>query len=78
MASPSSIGGGGNDDDNDNGETVGNGNNGNGNAISRGEASRIVDYAVEEERIVEMRDPRKGAAFCFDGLSYYLPKKKMG
>jgi len=51
-------GGGGNDDDD--GGTDGNGNNGNGNAISREEASRIVDF-VKEERMV--------AAMCFDDWS---------
>jgi hypothetical protein len=49
---------GGNDEDD--GGTDGNGNNGNGNAISREEASRIVDF-VEEERMA--------AAMCFDGWS---------
>ena len=39
----------------------GNGNNGNGNAISREEASRIVDL-VKEERMAEMRDLGKGAS----------------
>ena len=45
------MGGGGDDDDDDDGGTEGNGNNGKGNAISRGEASRIVDF-VGEERMV--------------------------
>ena len=42
---------GGGDDDDDDGGTKGNGNNGNRNAISRGEASRIVNF-VKEERMV--------------------------
>ena len=41
----------------------GNGNNGNENTISRREAARIVDF-VEEERMAEMHDLRKGAS-CF-------------
>ena len=53
-------GGGGGGNDGDDGGTDGNGNNGNGNAISREEASRIVDF-VEEERMA--------AAMCFDGWS---------
>ena len=39
----------------------GNGNNGNRNAISREEASRIVNF-VEEEMMAEMRDLGKGAS----------------
>ena len=57
---PRPLGGGGGGNDDDDGGTDGNGNNGNRNAISREEASRIVDF-VEEKRMV--------AAMCFDGWS---------
>jgi len=63
VEAPPSIGGGGGGNHNDDGGTDGNGNNGNngnGNAISREEASRIVDF-VEKERMA--------AAMCFDGWS---------
>ncbi len=60
MESPPSVGWGGGGNDGDDGGMDRNGNNGNGNAISREEASRIVDF-VEEERMA--------AAMCVDGWS---------
>ncbi len=56
----------GGENDDDNGTMDRNWNNWNGNAISRGRASRIIDYAIKEERMADMSNLQKGSVFfCF-------------